>query len=119
MRILHISNYFPPDIGGIEDVAKNIVMSLPEHENVVLCFSHNKKDIIEEQSGIKIYRAKTNLKVASQALSLTFKKYLKEVMNKFNPEIVFFHFPNPFQTHYLKKYYKKKYYYRVPENSDR
>ena len=42
MRILHISNYFFPHIGGIEQVARDIVNTLTEHEQKLICFNHEK-----------------------------------------------------------------------------
>ena len=50
MRILHISNYYFPHIGGIEQTARDCVNALKEHENKVICFNHEKgsdKDIVD------------------------------------------------------------------------
>lgn len=109
-KILHISNYLYPHIGGIEQVARDCMNSLKEIEceQKVICFNSNKKTIVDEVDGIEVIRPGTFLKVSSQSISLSYGKYLKEMMKKFQPDIVIFHYPNPFVAHYLCKYLKKK-----------
>ena len=42
-RILHISKYYLPYYGGIEQVAYDIVSGLnDEYEQMVICFNHEK-----------------------------------------------------------------------------
>ncbi len=39
--ILHISNYYPPNRGGIEQVAYDIVSGLKnKYRQMVVCFNH-------------------------------------------------------------------------------
>lgn len=45
--------------------------------------------------------------MASQSISLSYAKYLRKLMNDFEPDIVFFHYPNPYVAHYLLKYKKR------------
>lgn len=47
MKILQIPNYFYPNIGGIEQVTKDIVSSLHTQEDIeqkVICFNENATD---------------------------------------------------------------------------
>jgi hypothetical protein len=45
-RILHISNYYLPNYGGIEQVAYDIVSGLKdEYEQIVVCFNHENGSI--------------------------------------------------------------------------
>ena len=46
MKILHISKYYPPYSGGIEDVCYNLVKSLSEEEQKVICFNDVNSDNI-------------------------------------------------------------------------
>ena len=57
--------------------------------------------------GVEVVRAGTFLKVASQSLSFSYGKLLRREMKAFAPDIVVFHFPNPFGAHYLLKCLKK------------
>ena len=107
MRILHISNYFYPHIGGIEQVARDIVNTLTEHEQKLICFNHEKGTKVEEIDGIEITRVGCQAKISSQSIALGFGKQLKKLMNDFKPELVIFHFPNPFVGHYLRKFLKR------------
>ena len=103
-RVLHISTYYPPHIGGVEQVASDIVDSLKgKYEQVVLAFNHEKNDSVENVDGVTIYRCKPNFKVSSQAISLGYGKKLREIITDYKPDIIHFHFPNPFAAHYLLK----------------
>jgi len=98
-RILHVPNYYPPHTGGIEDVCFNVVRLLSElsdYQQKVVCFSETKqtcKDIVEE---IEVIRIGCWKKVASQSLSLIYKRELKKILEQYRPNIVHFHAPNPF-----------------------
>ena len=107
MRILHISNYFFPHIGGIEQVARDIVNTLTEHEQKLICFNHEKGTKKEIFDGIEVIRVGCQAKISSQSLAIGYGKELKKIMNEFNPELVIFHYPNPFVAHYLRKYLKR------------
>lgn len=109
MKILHLSNYYSPHIGGIEQVARDCVNALAGlAEQAVFCFHSEKKDSFDDVDGCPVVRAGTFLKVASQPLSVRFGKLLKREMQKFCPDVVLFHFPNPFAAHYLLKFLKKR-----------
>ena len=43
-------------------------------------------------------------RVSSQLLSLTYGREMKKLMEVFKPDVVIFHYPNPFAAHYLMKY---------------
>ena len=72
MRILHISKYYYPYIGGVENICKYIVEGDTEHETAVVCFNEGSKDVVDEVNGHKVYRVATWINVARQALSLSY-----------------------------------------------
>ena len=108
MRILQISNYYYPHIGGIEQVARDISDSLrDEYEVKVFCFNHEKVNGVDKVDGIEVNRAGCFAKIASQSMSFSYGKLLKRVFKNFLPDVVIFHFPNPFAAHYLLNILKK------------
>lgn len=108
VKILQISNYYYPYIGGIQQVAQDVANALRgECEQLVFCFNHGKKDVEDEIDGVRIIRCGCQAKIASQSLSLSYGKRLKKTINEFNPDLIIFHYPNPFSAHYLLKYIKK------------
>lgn len=120
-KILQISNYLYPNIGGIELVAKTISLALKEYdiEQKIICFNENAEDkdyickrketIHDYVEGIEVIRCGCFAKIFSQSLSLSYSNELKNVMEKFKPDIIIFHYPNPFVAHFLLKYKKKNF----------
>lgn len=108
MKILQVTNYYFPFIGGIEQVTRDCSDALKgEHEVKVFCFNHEKGDKIDEVDGVEIIRAGCFAKVASQSLSFSYGKLLKKTLREFAPDVVIFHYPNPFAAHFLLKYLKR------------
>ena len=100
-KILHIPNYYPPHIGGIEGVCYSIVTALPEYEHQVICFNDQRRTVRELYEGIPVTRCGVLGKLFSQSVSFSFIIELKRVFKKFKPDIVHFHTPNPLSSVYL------------------
>ena len=96
MRILHISKYYYPYIGGVENICKYIVEGTTEHKSAVVCFNEEHQDVVEEVNGHKVYRVATWINVARQALSLSYFPMLRKAINEFRPDVIHFHWANPF-----------------------
>ena len=118
-KILQIPNYMYPHIGGIEQVARDIADSLIGDEGIeqkIICFNgdatdgdyicHQKKTVIDKVDGIDVTRCGCFTKIASQSLSVTYPRELKKNINEFEPDIVIFHYPNPFVGEFLQHYFK-------------
>lgn len=115
-RVLHISKYYYPFLGGTEQVARDIVKALfgTGAEQKVICFNEDasdgkiecrrretKKDNLD---GVDVIRCGYLLKIRSQALASSYKEELQKLMDEFNPNIAILHYPNPFVSHFLLKY---------------
>lgn len=95
MRILHISKYYFPFLGGVENICKYIAEGVKE-QTAVLCFNDKCKDQIDEVNGIKIYRVATWINIARQALSLSYFPIMHKAIKEFKPDIIHFHWANPY-----------------------
>lgn len=98
-------------------MARDIAKALKHYDDVeqkIICFnedakldgySNNHKETIRERvDDIEVIRCGYVAKYASQALSITYRKELKNVIKEFNPDLIILHYPNPFVTYYLLKY---------------
>lgn len=121
-RVLHISKYQYPYIGGIEQVARDIADALLDNEEIeqkMICFNedardggyicHRKETVYDRVDGFDVIRCGCFAKVASQSLSMTYSRELKKVFDEFKPDVVIFHYPNPFVAHFLLKYTKRNF----------
>lgn len=104
-RILHVSKYYYPFRGGTEQIAQDCVNACKgSYRQMVICFNHgedskaNRKDVVD---GVKVIRAGVFATVASQGLSVSYKKLLKKTIHSFKPDIIVFHYSNPFVAHFL------------------
>ena len=108
MRVLNISNYYFPHIGGIEQVARDISCSLQQNVEIkVFCFNDGDENDTDCIDGVDVIRAKCFAKIASQSLSFEYGRKLKQTINAFKPDLIIFHHPNPFAAHFLIKLIEK------------
>ena len=96
MRILHISKYYSPYLGGVENICKYLVEGTARHETAVVCFNDKCKDSVDEVDGHRVYRVATWVNVARQALSLSYFWVLRKAIREFRPDVIQFHWANPF-----------------------
>ena len=114
-KILQICNYYYPHVGGIEQVARDISQVLREQnlEQKIICFNEDaaadgyackrretKEDMID---GVSVIRCGCITKLRSQSISLSFHGCLKKILREYQPELVIFHYPNPWQALFLLK----------------
>ncbi|MET1249197.1 glycosyltransferase [Sporolactobacillus sp. STCC-11] len=119
-RVLQISKYYYPFLGGTEQVARDMANAMLKMDNVeqkIICFNEDATDgvstchrgatVRDYVDGVEVIRCGYQLKISSQALSTTYSRELKRIMDEFKPNIIILHYPNPFVTHYLLKYKRK------------
>ncbi|MDR0866650.1 MAG: glycosyltransferase [Candidatus Symbiothrix sp.] len=107
-KIVHIPNYYPPHIGGIEDVCHSIVSALPDFQHQVICFHNQKTTQRDIYEGIPVTRSSVWKKLFSQSISFSFYTELKRIFKEFDPDIVHFHTPNPLSSVYVLMLLPKK-----------
>ena len=96
-KILHISKYYYPFSGGTEQIARDVVLALKdEYEQKIIAFNDGKEDKVDIVDGIEVTKCGCFAKIAAQSLSVSYGKCLHKVMKEFSPDIVVFHYPNPF-----------------------
>jgi glycosyltransferase involved in cell wall biosynthesis len=106
-KVLHISKYYPPYKGGLEDVCKSVVDSLSEYENKVICFNSTTKDEVSFVDGVEVVRLGIFANIFSQPLSFSFVKKLKELLMNFKPDVVHLHHPNPYASFVMSLFLDK------------
>lgn len=96
-KILHISKYYYPFHGGTEQIARDCVNAFKNDcEQKVICFNHKAGDVDDIVDGVEVIRCGCFAKIASQSLSFSYGGKLKKVLESFKPNVVIFHYPNPF-----------------------
>lgn len=96
-KILHISKYYYPFRGGTEQIAQDCVNAFKEDcDQKIICFNHEKEDASDYVDGVEVIRCGCFAKIDSQALSFSYRRRLKEVISDFQPDMIIFHYPNPF-----------------------
>lgn len=116
-KVLQISKYYYPFLGGTEQVARdmaNVMLKMNDIEQKIICFNEDASDgkitchkgdtVHELVDGVEVIRCGYQLKISSQSLSKCYGKELQKVMDEFKPDVVLLHYPNPFVTYYLLKY---------------
>ena len=107
IRILHISKYYPPYIGGLESFCHDIVTALAstnQYEQKVFCYNDCPSTIIDKTDGIDVVRVGIQTIIFSQPLAKEYGKLLKETIDSFKPDIIHFLYPNPYAAYFFLKY---------------
>ena len=103
MRILHIGKYYPPYLGGMETVLRNLAEGLLDRncEVTVLSAGDGPLETIEEVVGPvtgrggRLVRASVYGHLNSQPLTLTLPGLIRREVARLKPDLVHLHLPNP------------------------
>lgn len=97
MKILHISKYYYPYLGGVENICKYLAEGTSFADEVaVLCFNDGKEDKEDEVGGLKVYRVASKFSIAKQAFSFSYFRVMKTAIKEFKPDVIHFHWANPY-----------------------
>lgn len=104
-KVLHISKFYPPYKGGIEDVCYSIVSAMDDYERHVLCFNTGRDTVEEQYNGVSVCRIGVQMQRFSQPISFSYPTALKHELEEFRPDIIHLHTPNPYASflvcHYI------------------
>lgn len=91
--LLSVVKMYPPEMGGVEVVAKEIAEIGKEYYggSEVITFNKENKLKIENINGVKVYRLKTVFRKDPLRISLQYDYYIKKISKK--AKKIIFHFP--------------------------
>ena len=96
MKLLQINKLYPPHLGGIENVVRDIAESLALDTNfksdVLVCQEKGKK-AVEEVNGVKIYRSASFGRLFSMPISFDFFRLFKKIAKDY--DLLLIHHPYP------------------------
>ncbi|MDQ2888122.1 MAG: glycosyltransferase family 4 protein, partial [Chloroflexota bacterium] len=100
IKLLFVTPYFPPHLGGVETYAFNIAQGLTQtcdYEVVVVTSNQKgKRQIIENYCGMKVYRLPIMLRIENTPLNPLWYFALKRIIRAEKPNIINSHQPVPF-----------------------
>ena len=96
MRVLHISKYYPPFAGGIENFVADLHESLCKNgiQSYVLAHQHCSTRQSTENISDTIYFVPVEGTFLFTPLSLLFPKILKKCIQEIQPDVIHIHMPN-------------------------
>jgi rhamnosyl/mannosyltransferase len=96
MKILQINKLYPPHLGGVENIVRDIAESLAAdrgwQSDVLVCQEKGKRSV-EEIKGVKVYRAASRGRLFSLPISLDFFRLFKKISGEY--DIILIHHPFP------------------------
>lgn len=100
MKVMMITPYSYPKMGGLEKYAYKILSGLVKAHNVdgVVCtVNHNRKKLeVEEIDKIKVYRLPHDIKISNTPIPFNLKRELSKIISKEEPDIINGHIPVPY-----------------------
>ncbi|MBU4300802.1 MAG: glycosyltransferase [Nanoarchaeota archaeon] len=97
-KLLIVSPYFYPEIGGLENYAYNIAKGLVKKGfNVtVLRSTKERRDKEEIIDGVRIIRQKPDFRISNTQIIINWAKIVSSVIDREKPDVVNSHLPVPY-----------------------
>lgn len=100
MKILHISKFYPPEPGGIENFAADLAAAQVRQGHEVYVMAHHAAGqfglpgTIAKNSGVVVEKVRTLAQVAYVPVSPEFFLRMAAVVRNFQPDVIHAHMPN-------------------------
>jgi glycosyltransferase involved in cell wall biosynthesis len=101
MKVLIVTPYFYPHIGGVESYVMNIAIDLKARGwEVVIVTSKTQaeKENISDVKGIKVYRLNTVTKISNTPIGIFWRAKLKRIYKIEEPDVINGHTPVPYMA---------------------
>ena len=100
LKVLFVTPYFPPSLGGVENYVFNIALRLKETSNtdvvVVTSNTNERKQRLEEYAGIRVYRLPIMVRISNTPINPLWYFALKRIIQEEKPDIINSHQPVTF-----------------------
>ncbi len=99
MKVLIVTPYFYPKVGGLENYALNIAIQLQRHGNevIIVTSNHERTGRIEDNvNGLKVIRLPIQFRLSNTPFSLSWKSQIKKIISNEKPDVINAHLPVPF-----------------------
>ncbi len=99
MKIMIVTPYFYPKVGGLENYALNIALGLKKQGNDVLIVTTNhegKGRKVEKVKGLHIIRLHTMFKISNTPINPLWRWQLRKIIKQEKPNIINAHTPVPY-----------------------
>jgi rhamnosyl/mannosyltransferase len=109
MRILQLSKYYPPALGGLELVAEFFSRAGKDlGHSVDIIALGNETKVYSGEYGEKVWQCREDVKISSSPLSLSYLSRLKEALTSTAPpDLILLHLPHP-MAHEAAKWFRKE-----------
>ena len=101
MKVMMVTPYFYPKIGGLENYAYNTALGLQKagHEVFVVTSNHvSKERITEKIDGLAITRLPISFKLSNTPIGFRWHRELKRIIKSEKPDLINAHSPVPFMA---------------------
>src|SRR4030042_5854695 len=97
-KIMIVTPYFYPESGGVANYTYNLYKRLVKKGyKIAIVTSWTGKSIKKEKiSGMNVYRLPRQFKISNTPISFKWKKQIKDIIEKENPNLIHGHMPVPF-----------------------
>lgn len=98
MKILHLSKFYPPVPGGIENFVRDLAATQVKHGHRVHVLAHQtdfaRPTALEHPDGVAVERIRTFGQLAYAPVTPEFPLYLRRAIRRFQPDVIHAHLPN-------------------------
>ncbi|HEY5442815.1 MAG TPA: glycosyltransferase family 4 protein [Candidatus Saccharimonadales bacterium] len=99
MKIMIVTPYFYPKVGGLENYVFNIAKGLKKrgHDVLIVTSNHETKEYIEDSSeGLRVIRLPADFRISNTPIGLTWRSRLKKIIKDEQPDVINAHTPVPY-----------------------